>query len=168
MLFPLIAGAALLPESIGPYQRAAPSPAALAERPIWDEYGLKEAESAVYENGKNRFTATIWRLQDPTGALGAFEWQRPAKSHPSDAGKMAAETAGSLLILHGNYLASFDGYRPTKEELAAVLGSLPHVDASSLPVLPGYLPAGASCRIATATWWARWRSKNSFPRFRLL
>ena len=140
LLLPLLAGAAILPESIGPYRRTATSQPALADRPLWDEYGLKESESAAYESGKKKLTATVWRLQDSTGALGAFDWQRPAKSKPALAARLAAETPAGLLVAHGNYLLSFDGYKPTTEELSTVLTSLNSVDATSLPVLPGYLP----------------------------
>jgi len=140
LFLPLVAAAALLPDAIGPYKRTATSQPALAERPLWDEYGLKESESAVYENGKTKVTATIWRLQDPTGALGAFEWQRPAKSKPTSAAKLSAESPTSLLLVHGNYLIAFEGYKPAQEELPPFLTGLPNVDQSSLPVLPTYLP----------------------------
>jgi uncharacterized protein DUF6599 len=141
LLFPLIAGAALVPEAVGPYKRTATSQPVLSERPLWDEYGLKESESGNYENGKKKLTVSIWRLQDPTGALGAYQWQCPQKSRPSAAAKLAVETPTSLLVLHGNYLASFEGYKPSAKELGPVLESLPKVDTSSLPVLAGYLPS---------------------------
>jgi hypothetical protein len=140
LLLPLVAAAALLPDSIGPYRRTAPSQPTLADRPLWDEYGLKESEAAVYENGKKKLTVTVSRLQDPTGAWGVFEWQRPGKSSPSAAAMLAAETPTSLLLVHGNYLLLFEGYKPIAEELGAVLAGLPNVDTSSLPVLRGYMP----------------------------
>jgi len=140
LFLPLLARAALLPETIGPYQRGTVSKPELADRAVWDEYGLKESETAVFESGKKKLTATVWRLQDPTGALGAYDWQRPEKSKPSAAAKLAAETSTGLTIAHGNYLVSIDGYKPTAEELASFLNSFNHVDTTSLPVLPGYLP----------------------------
>ena len=143
LLLPLLASAAILPETIGPYHRTSTSQPTLADKPVWDEYGLKASESAVYENEKEKFTATAWRLQDPTGALAAFDWQRPADAKPSDAAKLAAESKTGLLLVHGNYLLSFDGYKPAKEELNPVLDALVNVDNSSLPVLPSYLPSEA-------------------------
>ena len=136
-----ILGAAMLPEAIGPYKRTSTAAPALADRPIWDEYGLKESETAAYESGKKKLTATLWRLQDSTGAFGAFEWQRHPQAKPSAIAKLASESPTGLLVAHGNYLLSLEGYKPTLEELAAVLGGLANVDATSLPVLPGYLPA---------------------------
>ena len=44
-------------------------------------------------------------------------------------------------MVHGNYLLSFAGYKPSKEELDALNASLRNVDATVLPVLPGYLPS---------------------------
>jgi len=140
LFLPLLCAATILPESIGPYQRGAPAKPALADRPIWDEYGLKNWESAVYTNGKSRFTATVWQLQDTTDALAAFEWQRLAKATASDAAKLAAQTDDALLLAHGNYLLSFAGYKPSKEELDTVRSALVNVDTTVLPVLASYLP----------------------------
>ena len=108
---------------------------------MWEEYGPEGLRTAAYAGGSAKFTATAWQLQDTTGGLAAFEWQRPADAKPSAAGKYAAETKDSLLVLHGNYLLRFSGYKPSKEELDAVKGSLSHVDGTSFPVLPGYIPA---------------------------
>lgn len=141
LLLPALAGAAILPDAIGPYQRGTISKPALSDPAIWTEYGLKTAETATYQNGKSKFLATVWRLEDTTGSMAAFEWQRPADSTPSTAAKMAAETPDSLLVVHGNYLLSFTGYKPSKEELDALNGSLLNVDNTVLPILPGYLPS---------------------------
>src|SRR5262245_12148613 len=141
LALPLCAGAALLPSNIGSYQRTSTSQPSFSDRPVWAEYGLKESEAATYEDGKKRLIATIWRMQDPTGALSVFDWQRPAGSQPSPAAKLAAESKQGLILAHGNYVLSFEGYKPSKEELSAVLGSLNNVDNTALPVLPGYLPS---------------------------
>ena len=141
LLLPAFAHAAIWPDAIGAYHRTAASQPVLADGPLWDEYGLRESETATYENGSAKFTATAWRLQDPTGALAAYDWQRPAKSEPSKVAALAAETAGSLLLLHGNYLLSFTGYKPTTPELDPIVESLRNVDTSALPALPGYLPS---------------------------
>ncbi len=141
ILCPVLAGAALLPDTIGAYRRTATAGAVLADRAVWDEYGLKASESATYENGKERFTATAYRLQDSTAALGAFDWQRPSDAKPSAAATLAAETPKSLILAHGNYLFSFQGYKPMAAELASVLNPLRDVDSTPLPTLPGFLPA---------------------------
>jgi hypothetical protein len=141
LLLPLLASAAILPDTIGTYHRTATSQPAIADRQLWDEYGLKASETATYESDGEKLTATAYRLQDSTGAMAAFDWQRPADSTPSTVAKVAAETKTGLLVANGNYLLSFDGYKPPKPELDAALGSLQNVDTSSLPVLATYLPA---------------------------
>ena len=97
LLLPGLSMAAILPDSIGAYQRGTVSQPTLDNRPIWDECGLKNWESAAYQNGKAKFVATAYQLGDTTGALAAFDWQRPQDARPSTASKLAAETAASLL-----------------------------------------------------------------------
>jgi len=141
LFLPALAAAAILPEAIGEYHRTSTSTPALTDRPLWDEYGLKASETATYESGAGKFTATAWRLQDTTGALAAFDWQRPPQSHASTAASLASETGDSLLLVHGNYLLLFEGHKPAAVELDAVRQALPNVDTTVLPVLPSYLPS---------------------------
>jgi hypothetical protein len=140
ILLPGLALAAILPDAIGPYHKTASSAAAVSDHALWDEYGLKESETANYENGAEKFTATVYRLQDTTGAMAAFDWQRPPKSKPSKAAALAAATDDSLLVVHGNYLLNFKGYQPAATELAAIEQELKNVDTTVLPVLASYLP----------------------------
>jgi hypothetical protein len=130
LLLPLVATAAILPDAIGPHKRTATSTPDLADRPIWDEYGLKAVENGVFEAEKTRFSVTIWRLQDPTGAMAAEQWVRSVK-----------KKGPAYLQRVGNYLVSYDGYMPTEEEAKALESGLVNVDRSSLPVLPTYLPS---------------------------
>src|SRR5438876_6080512 len=98
ILLPTLAFSAILPETLGPYHRAATMQVTILDRPIWEEYGLKESEAARYTNEGKDFTVTAWRLQDSTGAMAAFEWQRPAKSTGSKLAGLAAETADGILL----------------------------------------------------------------------
>jgi hypothetical protein len=141
LLMPALAGAAIWPDAIGPYHKISTPANTLLDRPVWDECGLAETEAAVYENAGKRFTATAWRLRDSTGALAAFDWQRNAKATPSTVAALAAETPATLLMVHGNYLLSFDGYKPPVPELDAVIAELRNVDTTALPTLPGFLPS---------------------------
>ena len=140
LLLPSLAAAAILPETIGPFQRGTVSKPALSDQALWKELALKDSESAAYVNGKTKLTVTVYQLPDTTSSLAAFQWQRPADSKPSTASKLAAETADRLLMVYGNYLFSFDGYKPSKEELAALVATLMNVDRTVLPALTGYLP----------------------------
>ena len=141
LILPVLAGAAVFPDSLGPFHRTSDAAAALTNRGLWTEYGLKEAETAAYENGKARLRATVYHLQDTTGALAAFDWQRPAASMPSDLANLAAETPQSVLLLHGNYLFAFDGYKPVAADLMPIFDGLHDVDTTQLPTLPGFFPS---------------------------
>jgi hypothetical protein len=140
LLIPALAQAAIFPDAIGAWHRTAASKPVLTDNALWDEYGLRESESASYENGSAKFTATAWRMQDSTGALAAYDWQRPSQSEPSKLATLAAETADSLVLVHGNYVLSFSGYKPTTPELDPIVASLRNVDTTALPTLIGYLP----------------------------
>jgi hypothetical protein len=141
LLIPALAQAAIWPDAIGDWHRSAASKPVLTDGALWDEWGLQESETATYQDGSAKFTATAWRLQDSTGALAAYDWQRPAKSEPSKLAPLAAETADSLVLAHGNYVLSFSGYKPTASELEPIVDSLRNVDTTALPTLPGYLPS---------------------------
>ena len=135
------AHAELLPERFGNYTRGAMKPVAVADRPIWDEYGFDAAEQATYKSGANQMVATAYRLKDPTGALAAFEWLRPAEATPLKLAEYAAAYGNSSLILMGNYVLSFQGNRPTPADLKQIFIYLPKYDQSSLPTLRNYVPA---------------------------
>lgn len=140
-LLPGVLGAAILPDTIGAFHRAPTQKLKLDDLPLWEEYGLKESESAAYENGNARFLVDAYRIQDTTGAMAAFQWQRPADSTPSTLAPMAAETSDSALLVHGNYVLHFVGRKPEPAELAALYDGLRNVDTTLLPPLSQYLPA---------------------------
>jgi hypothetical protein len=141
VLLPGLAAAAIWPETMGPWKRTRVQPAAVADRPLWDEYGLREAERATFENGERSFEGAGYRLADPTAALGAYQWQRPAGGTRSKLAALAAETPKSAVAVHGNLLLVFDGYKPSAEEYGALVGGLRNVDTSALPTLTGFLPS---------------------------
>jgi hypothetical protein len=141
VLLPAVANAAVWPETLGAYHRTTTTTPPLPDRGLWSEYGLKDSEAATYENGKDRFTATIYRLSDTTASLAAFDWQRPAAATPSQLANLSAETPTGVLLVRGNYLVSFQGYKPPPAELASFLDSLRDVDATQLPTLPGFFPS---------------------------
>jgi uncharacterized protein DUF6599 len=136
-----LAHAAIWPEEFAGLKRTSVRPVAVQQKAIWEEYGFEEAEEAGYTASNGKFTATAWRLGDSTGAMAAFQWQRPAGARPSDLGKLAVETPGSVLLAFGNYLFRFDGRRPEVRELAHLFDALPRLEQSSLPALSDYLPS---------------------------
>ena len=140
LLLPALTYAGVWPDNFGAFHRTADQPVQVPDRPLWDEYGLQKAEQCQYESGPRKFTAIAYQLQDSTGALGAFDWQRPANAKASTLSKLAVETADSAMLAHGNYLLFFQGYKPTVAEIGGLIQTLPRLDQSSLPALSGYLP----------------------------
>jgi hypothetical protein len=138
---PCLLAASILPDAIGTAHRTGASQPALADRAVWDEYGLKASESATYKSAAGSFSVTLWQLGDPTSALAAFDWQRPETAQPSKLAPLAATTRDGLLFVQGQYLLAFASHQPSVDELAALAKSLKNLDTSALPVLPGYLPA---------------------------
>jgi len=141
VLVPALAFGAIWPETFAGFKRADDEPVEIAERPLWDEYGFQQAEQTRYGSGARQFTAIAYRFQDSTGAMAAFDWQRPAGAKPSKLAMLAAETPRTVTLAQGNYLLVFDGYKPEAAELSALLKALPKVDQSPLPTLRDYLPA---------------------------
>jgi hypothetical protein len=129
--------AALLPPKFGSYTRVTETAQIKPADPeIWSEYGLTAAERAEYSGPAGTVAVTAYRLQDPTGAFGAFQWQRPASAQSGDT---AASIPGGSLVLHANYLIHTEG-RIGPIEAAELYKQLPDVVRTSLPPLYAYLP----------------------------
>ena len=141
LLFPVLAGAAVWPDMLGAYHRASDAPTKLTDQALWDELGLKDSETAVYENGADKFTATDYRLADTTASLAAFDWRRPKDAKPSQLASLAVETEDGVLVVRGNYLIELNGYKPPAAELNRVLDGLVGVDSTPLPTLPSFFPS---------------------------
>jgi hypothetical protein len=129
--------AALLPESFAQYKRGAVSPVTPENPAVWSEYGLQSAEKAEFSGAGRPFSVTAYRLNDPTGAFAAFQWQRPADAASAH---VSAGFRGGALVAHENYLLRIEGAKPHPEELTALYKTLPNVVRTSLPPLYGYLP----------------------------
>ncbi|HEY1206973.1 MAG: DUF6599 family protein [Bryobacteraceae bacterium] len=129
------ARAAVWPDQVGDYKKVASKPVDVGDRPLWDEYGLNLTEQAEYAAGAKHFTGTAFRLQDSTGAFGAFEWQRPAGSKPSKLADAGAETRDGVWFVFGNFLFRLEGWKPQLDDLSAVLAHLPGLDQSALPTV---------------------------------
>jgi hypothetical protein len=143
LLLPALpASTAIWPNQLGAWAGSGSQPLPVADRALWSECGLQQAEQAEYSSGARRFHAEAYRLQDSTGALAAFDWQRPSDSRPSKLADLAAETADGMLLVYHNYLLRFAGWKPTAADLAPFLGNLRDVHQAPLPTLKDYLPAG--------------------------
>lgn len=140
LVLPCFAFGGVWPDNFGAFHRTATLPVQVSDRPLWDEYGLRMAEQAQYESASQKFSAIAYQLQDSTGALGAFEWQRPTRAKSSALGKLAVETSDSAMLAHGNYVLLFQGYKPSVAEIDTLFQTLPKLDQSPLPTLTSYLP----------------------------
>lgn len=140
LLIPAVSFAGLWPDTFGAFHRTSAKPLVVSDRPLWDECGFQQAEQAEYEVEARKFTGIAYRLQDSTGALSAFDWQRPADAKPSKLGKLAVESGDSVILAYGNYLLSFQGYKPSVAEIEALIQTVPKLEQSPLPALSGYLP----------------------------
>lgn len=138
------AGAAILPDTIGEWNKGAATPATTPDAKVWKEYGLRDSETAPYTSAAKTYTISAWRFDDATGAFAAFDDVRPADAKPVEIPTgLATANAMEEVIEIGNYLFVFNNYRPKPEELNHIVGTVPFYAQSRLPTLPKYLPEGA-------------------------
>jgi hypothetical protein len=127
----LLAG--ILPPSFDDWKRTAEVPAEAPLPKVAREYGLREGDGAVYENGKKKFQLAAFRLKDVTGAV-AFEQSL------QDQGKV---------FRHLNYVfLTVEGTAPRGAIDAFLFPTLPKIDRSANPNLLAYLPAKGRVRLS--------------------
>lgn len=132
----------LLPPAIGPNKLASHTAAPTPDPAVWSELGLEDSGLGAYDGPAGHYTLTLYRLQDPTAALVAFDWQRPPDARRIPLATLAAETPGGTLIVGtGNYLVVWQGHKPSPEELNLLLLNIPKYQHGLLPTLPGFLPS---------------------------
>ena len=137
ILTPALFGA-IWPEQLWEHKRTAIRPAALApaDKALWDEYGLEVAEEADYGSWKG----VGYRLKDPTGAFGVYQWLKPGGARISKLEKHAVQSPTQAFLLKGNFVLDFRGRVPTQQEVDILHVQLPRLDQSALPNLPSFLP----------------------------
>ena len=136
--------AAILPETIGHWQKGEPGAAPVPDQTVWEEYGLQESESTPYSDAGKKFTLTAYRFSDATGAMAAFIQLRPADAKPVQLMGTTVQNVDRQMVSAGNYIFVSDGYRLLPEELSHLFALAPLYARSPLPTLPKYLPAGAA------------------------
>lgn len=133
--------AAIWPEQWWSFKRTSLEKLTPGDQGVWQEYGLKEAERATYEDGALKFTATGWRVNDTTAALAVFQWQRPQGWKKSSLSELALENGPNAYFTFGNYVIRLEGYIPDEEKRQILFVQLPRLERGPLPTLPGHLPA---------------------------
>lgn len=137
------AGAAVLHEALGPFERLEPRPYVPTEPEVFGEFGLEEAEEAEYRTSDGR-SVTVRALQfyDDTGAVAAYSWLRPAGATEVERGERAVEKGDYILIHFANYVLSLQGDTPDEEDIEIALAYLPRPKPSADPPVLQYVPAG--------------------------
>lgn len=139
-----LAGAAILPDTIGEWKKGTAAAADVSDQKVWQEYGLQASETASYTSGSQKYAISAYRFSDATGAFAAFTEAHPTDGKPVELSSGLGVTNGTDEIVQvGNYLLVFRGYRPKPEELNHIVGTVPEYAQSPLPTLPKYLPPGA-------------------------
>ncbi len=132
LLFLLAAGlahAAILPDQIGDFVRGETQSVAAQDPALYQEFGFISAEQAPYTSpdkkpGK-RFTATVWRLRDSTGALGLFEALLPSDATAAKLSALSAKTPDGAIFAYGNYVFQVSGEVPEQKDLEMLFGRPP-------------------------------------------
>lgn len=147
LLLPAAAFPAMFPETIGHWKLSGTAAAPIPDQKVWQEYGLRDSQTATYSDAGKNWTIAGYRFDDATGAMAAFDASRPEDAKPvklDDIGvPNAVATASQEVVAAGNYLFVIDGYKPEPVELNHVFGTVPKYSRSPLPTLPKYIPAGA-------------------------
>ena len=142
-LFGAFLSAALLPDTIGHWQKGESGAAKIPDQTVWEEYGLQESESTPYSDAGKKFVLTAYRFSDGTGAMSAFDQLRPVDAKPIKIMGMTVQNETTQIVAAGNFIFVAEGYRLLPEELSHLFATAPKYARSPLPTLPKYLPAGA-------------------------
>ena len=138
------AGATLLHEALGPFERLEARPYAPPHGDVLEEFGLEEAEEADYRAADGR-SVLVRALQfyDDTGAVAAYSWLRPADATEAERGERAVEKGDYVLIHFANYLLSLEGDTPDEEDVELALAYLPRPKPTADPPVLRYVPRDA-------------------------
>jgi hypothetical protein len=144
LVLPAAAGE-IWPPRLDSWERVNIAPAAVPDKELYEEFGLEEAQSADYKGPQGQFSATAWRMSDPTGAMALFQALRPGASwKPASrpqAPAFAVTTAKGRLFVVGSYV--IEASRTAPANLEKLVETLPGLRRGSMPVLLSYLPEGA-------------------------
>jgi hypothetical protein len=102
---------------------------------LWREFGLKE--QSVAKIGKA--DATVYRMNDVTGAVAAWEWQRGPGSRSCTLEPFCSTDGKRSVVVSANYVVAVDAV-VNKPALDAFLVALPNRHDTSLPPILTYIP----------------------------
>ena len=102
---------------------------------LWREFGLAEKSSAKV----GKASAAVYRMNDVTGAVAAWEWQRRAEFHACTLEAFCSTDGKQFIVVSANYLVSVNG-AVAKAPLDAFLQALPKRRDTSLPAILTFVP----------------------------
>jgi hypothetical protein len=102
---------------------------------LWREFGLAQQSSAKI----GKAGATVYRMQDVTGAVAAWEWQRGPGYRACSLEPFCSTDGKRSVVLSANYVVSVEG-PVAKTDLDAFLVGLPNRHDTSLPPILTYVP----------------------------
>jgi hypothetical protein len=141
LLWPALAGAELLPEALGEFERKSLEAHQPAEPDVFREFGFEQAEKARYATpGGASVDITAYRFADDTGAFSAFQWKQPAHARAVEFGERALKNGDRTLIHFGNYLVEMEGAQPLDDNVELMLAYLPRVRMTPDPPLIAHVP----------------------------
>ncbi len=137
----LPAGAALLHEALGPFERLEPEHYTPEHAAVMEEFGLEEAERADYRAPDGR-SVRVEALQfyDDTGAFAAYTWLKPQGGTEVQRGERAVELGDYTLIHFANYVVALRGDAPDEEDVELALAYLPRPKPATDPPVLKYVP----------------------------
>lgn len=108
------------------------------------EYGVLRAERRTYTRGSSSLTLTLFHMQDPSAAYGAFLFLRGEQMVRADLAPLSAVSEGRALAVAGNLLLEATNTDPVAQagEIKLVLARLQRqAQSGPLPTLGRYLPS---------------------------
>jgi hypothetical protein len=142
LLLPAAAGAELLPEALGEFERKSMEAYQPAEAEVFREFGFEQGEKARYATAAGlSVEITALRFADDTGAFSAFQWKQPAQGEAVAFGERALKSGDRTLIHFGNYLLEMEGAQPLDDNIELMLAYLPRVQMTPDPPLIEHVPA---------------------------
>jgi hypothetical protein len=113
------------------------------DAPVVQEFGFKSVERQEYVHGKEVLSVTLYKMEDPTAAYGAYTCLRPANMPESKLTQYSGVTQTRALIVVGDFLLDVTGQRLTQSKKALeelVAGVKPKADPRPYPNLAEHLP----------------------------
>ena len=139
---PSFLAADLLPEALGEFTRGDLQTHTPEDQALYDEFGLEEAETAVYRTS-NGSSATVVAQQfyDDTGAFSAFRWEQNGEGVYSGYGERSWTNDASTLIHFANYLVKISGEMPLDDHIELMLAFFPRVRPTPDPPVLSLRPS---------------------------